>query len=114
MIVSLVAHGHTLLGEAFPAFRVDAHARRIVGRLGIVTKDPPHVVEQFGRRQHHGWISELVEAVEEELSVLVALGGGAGQPFLGLFTILLHIPAQEIQLAQGVLGKLISLFSRSS
>ena len=114
MIVSLVAHGHALFGETLPAFGVDADAVGIVGRLGIITEDPAHVMEQFGRCQHDGRISELVEAVEKELGVLITLGGGAGQPFLGLLTVLFHIPAKEIQLAQGVLGKLISLFSRSS
>lgn len=84
-----------------------------MGRCRIIPEDPAHVVEQFGCRQHHGRITELVEAVEEELSVLVALGGGAGEPISGLLPILLHIPAQEIQLSQCVLGKGISLFGSS-
>lgn len=66
-------------------------------------------MKQFGRRQQNGRISELIKAVQEELSILIALGGGTGQPSFGLFPILFHIPTQEIQLAQRVLGKLISL-----
>lgn len=85
-----------------------------MGRHRIVPEDPAHVVEQLGCRQHHGRITELVEAVEEELSVLVALGCGAGEPLSGLLPILPNIPAQEIQLSQCVLGKGIFLFGSSS
>ena len=67
------------------------------------------MVEQFGCRQHDGRISELVKAVEEELGVFIALNRGAGEPLPGLLPILFHIPAQEIQLSQSVLGERISL-----
>ena len=47
------------------------------------------------------------------MGVFIALSRGAGEPLPGLLPILLHIPAQEIQLAQGILGKGISLFGGS-
>lgn len=110
MIVSLVAHGHAFFRQTPAAFGVDTQTSWITRRHGIVPEYPAHVVEQLGCCQHHRWITELVEAVKEKSRVLVTLGGGAGQPFLGLLMILLYIMAQEVQLAQCVLGKLISLF----
>ncbi len=84
------------------------------GAVQNYPEDPAHVMEQFGCRQHHGRITELVEAVEEELGVLVALGSGAGKPLSGLLPILLHIPAQEVQFAQCILCELVSLFGGRS
>ena len=43
------------------------------------------------------------------MSIRIALGSGAGEPLPGLLPILFHIPAQEIQLSQSVLGERISL-----
>ena len=44
---------------------------------GVILKDPAHVVEQAGGRQHDGGRTEVVLPFQEELSVLVFLGGGA-------------------------------------
>ena len=68
-------------------------------------------MEQFACRQHNRRIPELVEAVEKESRILIALCRSSAQPFSGLLTIRRDIPPQEIQLAQGVLCKLISLIS---
>ena len=74
-MVCLVAYGHTFLHQACAPFGVNADSGRVMRRYRIIPEDPAHVMEQLGCRQHHGRITELVEAVEEELSVLVALGG---------------------------------------
>ncbi len=44
-------------------------------RYRIVPEDPAHVMEQLVAASMTDGSTELVEAVEEELSVLVALGG---------------------------------------
>ena len=46
----------------------------------MILKDPAHVVEKPGDRQHHrGW-AEIVSLLQKELSILISLGGGAAEP----------------------------------
>ena len=67
-------------------------------------KNAAHVVQQPRDGQHHCGRFQVVPAIQEELSVLVALGGGLGKPIVGLLTIL----SIQIQFAESVLGILVS------
>lgn len=111
MVVRLVTHSHTFLHKPSAAFGVDANPRRVAWRNGIALKYPAHMMEQLGCCQHNRRIPELVKAVEEKTCILITLCRSSDQPFSGLLMIWRDIPPQEIQLAQGVLRKLISLIS---
>ena len=112
MVIRLVAHGHTFLHKPSAAFGIDADPRRVTWWNGIALEYPAHVMEQCGCCQHDRRIPELVKAVEKKSCIRIALCRGSNQPFSGLLTIRRNIPPKEIQLAQGVLCKLISLIGR--
>ena len=65
------------------------------------------VVEEAGGSQHDRGRLQVVPAVQEELSVTVALGGGLGEPGVNLFLVM----SVQIQLAEGILSILVSDFS---
>ena len=65
LVVRLMTHGDLLLLDFSSEFSVDMKAGAGVGQ-GVVLKDPAHVVEQAGGRQHDGGRMEGVLPFEEE------------------------------------------------
>ena len=109
MVIRLVTHGDLLLPDFLKQLAVRSVAAWRAGRHGVVLKDPAHVVEQFcGREQHIGTMV-VMEVIQEELGVLISLGCGFPEPAVRLLSILSHILAGEVQLAQGVLSILVVL-----
>ncbi|MPN53494.1 hypothetical protein SDC9_201158 [bioreactor metagenome] len=79
---------------------------------GVVLKDTADLPQEMGGRQQCRGRSELVEPVKKKLCVLVALGGGLCQPPLRQRLILRHLPPQQVEFAQCVLGELVALLCR--
>ena len=79
MVIRLMAHGDLLLLDFSSKFAVDMEASARSGQRAIL-EDPAHVVEQAGGRQHGGGRTEVTLPFQEELSVLVSLGGRAAEP----------------------------------
>ena len=65
MVVRLMAHGDLLLLDFSSKFAVDMEASARSGQRAIL-KDPAHMVEQAGGRQHDGGRMEGVLPFEEE------------------------------------------------
>ena len=65
VVVRLMTHGDLLLLDFSSEFSVDMKAGAGVVQ-GVVLKDPAHVVEQAGGRQHDGGRMEGVLPFEEE------------------------------------------------
>ena len=63
---------------------------------GVILKDSAHMVEQVGGRQHNGGRTEGILPFQEELSVLVPLGGGPSEPVRRLGLILLHTLPHQV------------------
>ena len=66
------------------------------------------MVEQAGGRQHNGGRTEVTLPFQEELSVLVSLGGGAAEPVHRLGLVVSYALSCQVQLAQHILGILVS------
>ena len=75
MIIRLVAHGDLLLLDLPPELSIHLLTYWGGGRHGVVLKDPAHVIEQPRDRQHHRGRAEIVSLLQEELSILISLGG---------------------------------------
>ena len=73
----------------------------------VILKDPAHVVEQAGDRQHDGGWAEIVSLLQEELSILISLGGGTTKPRYCLGLVLWKPLPGQVQLTQHVLGVLV-------
>lgn len=80
----------------------------------MVSEDICHVAEQAGNAHHSTWLAELIQQVEKQLGVLVALGGGEGQPVFDKIFVLWHFPCHKIKLSQRVLSELIFGFCRTT
>ena len=72
VVVRLMTHGDLLLLDFSSKFAVDMEASARSGQRAIL-KDPAHVVEQAGGRQHDGGRMEAVLVLQKELRVLVSL-----------------------------------------
>ena len=83
MVIRFVAHSDFLFLNFSPELAVDMDASARSGQRAIL-EDPAHVVEQAGGRQHNGGRTEVTLPFQEELSVLVSLGGGAAEDLLRL------------------------------
>ena len=79
MVIRLVAHSNALLHEFLPALSVDVQPSSRPWE-GVILKDPAHVIEQPGDRQHHRGRAEVVSLLQKELSILISLGGGTAEP----------------------------------
>ena len=108
MVVRLVAHGDLLLLDLPPEFSIHLLARRDNERHGVVLEDPAHVIEQPGDRQHHRGRSEIVSLLQEELSILISLGGGTAEPRHRLSLVLWNPLSRQVQFAHRILGVLVS------
>ena len=107
MVIRLVAQGDFLLLDSPSEFAV--HMETGAGLWqGVVLKDPAHVVEQAGGRQHDGGRTEVILVFQEELCILVSLGGGTAEPVHRLSLVTGCSLSCQVQLAQHVLGILIS------
>ena len=111
VVIRLVAQGYFLLLDFSSEFSVDMETGAGLGQ-GVILKDPAHVVEQASGRQHDGGRTEVTLPFQEELSVLVPLGGGAAEPVHRLDLILLHTLPHQVQLTKHVLGILVVRFCR--
>ena len=80
----------------------------------IVRKNTAHVMQEPCPRQQNGGVFEAVHMVEEKLSVDVALRCREGKPADSGILVPCNVLAHQIQLAEGVLRILISLFSGGS
>ena len=78
----------------------------------MVLKDISHVVEQSGHGQNDRGRFEVIQALQEELCVGVALVCCPLQPVDGRVHVVGNAPPHEVQLAQHVLPKLISHLCR--
>ena len=103
----LVAHSNFLFLNFSPKFAVHLQAGAGPGQ-GVILEDSAHVVEQAGGRQHNGGRTEVTLPFQEELSVLVPLGGGAAEPDHRLSLVVSHALSCEVQLAQHILGILVA------
>ncbi len=74
----------------------------------MLLKDTPHVVEEPGSAGEQGW--QALRVVKEILGVWIALPCSQCEPVNGGLVILRDVLSQQVQLAQGILGKLVSLF----
>ena len=63
---------------------------------GVILKDPAHVVEQAGGRQHDGGRTEVILVFQEELCILVSLGGGTAEPVHRLGLVVSHTLSCEV------------------
>ena len=100
MVVWLVAQRDPLFPELLVALSVDVQAGTGLGQR-VVLKDPAHVVEQAGDRQHYGGRTDFILPLQEELGVLVS-----SNHCLGL--VVSHSLPCQVQLAQHVLGVLVA------
>ena len=107
MVVWLVAQRDPLFPELLVALSVDVQAGTGLGQR-VVLKDPAHVVEQAGDRQHYGGRTDFILPLQEELGVLVSLGGGTAEPNHCLGLVVSHSLPCQVQLAQHVLGVLVA------
>ena len=78
----------------------------------MILEDPAHVVEQAGDRQHDGGWTEATLPLQEELCVLVSLGGGTAEPHHRRCLILLHTLSSQVQFTQHILGVLVACLRR--
>ena len=108
MVIRLVAHRNLLLLDLPPELSIHLLARRDGGWHGVVLEDPAHVIEQPGDRQHHRGRVEIVSLLQEELSILISLGGGAAEPHHCLGLIPWLPLSRQAQLSQHVLSVLVS------
>ena len=74
MVVRLMPQGDFLLPELLAALAVDLDAAAGL-RQGVVLEDMRQAVEEPGYGQHNRGRAEVVLPFQEELRVLVALGG---------------------------------------
>ncbi len=100
-------HGDLLLPDFPPELAV--HRRpNAARRLGVpLLENPAHVAQQRGGRRKDG----AVHPVQKKPGALVPLSGRQLQPADGLPLILGEIPAQQVRLAQRVLGVLAPVLS---
>ena len=66
------------------------------------------MVEKLSDRQHHRRWAEIVFLLQEELSILISLGGRTAEPRHRLSLVLWNPLSRQAQLAQHVLGVLVS------
>ena len=76
VIVRLMSPSYFLLHDPCPELPVDLDAAMDRRRRCLVLEYPAHVVEEAGGSQHDRWRLQVIPAVQEELSVVIALGGG--------------------------------------
>ena len=74
MVVRFVAHGDLLFSELYQPLSVDPDSARDGKRRYLVLKNTAHMVKQSAHGQHDRG-GQVIPAVQEELSVLVALSG---------------------------------------
>ena len=74
MIIRLVAHGNLLFSELRQPLSVDWDPARDSRARYLLLEDTAHVVKQSAHGQHDRG-GQVIPAVQEELSVLVALSG---------------------------------------
>lgn len=77
VVIRLVAQSDFLLLDFSPEFSVDMKAGARSGQR-VVLKEPAHVVEQAGGRQHNGGRTKGVLSLQKELGVLVPPGRQSG------------------------------------
>ena len=108
MVIRLVAHSNLLLLNLPHEFSIHLLAYWDDGRHGGVLEYPSHVVEQLSDRQHDRGRAEIVLLLHKELGVWISLGGGTAEPHHRLGLILWKPLSRQAQLAQHVLGVLVS------
>ena len=111
MVIRLVAHSNALLHELLSALPVDVQSSPRPGQ-GMIFKDSAHVIEQPGDRQHHRGLVEIVSLLQEKLSMLISLDRGTAEPHHCLGLIPWKPLSRQAQLAQHVLGVLVSRLRR--
>ena len=81
MIVQAVPHSQLLLSELFHPLTVDLRPHRgsITGQ-GRFPEGLGHTVQEPGDGKHHRWLAHGAPAVQEKLSVLVALRSRPHEP----------------------------------
>ena len=107
-----MAHGDFLLPLPLAELAVDLISACARLGQGVVLKDTADLPQEMGGRQQYRGRAELIQPVEKELRILVALGGGQLEPLLGVCPVLGHTPPQQVELAQGVLGELVAPLCR--
>ena len=107
MVIRFVAHSDFLFLNLSPKFAVYLEAGA-GSRQGVILEDPAHVVEQAGDRQHDGGWTEATLPLQEELCVLVSLGGGTAEPVQRLGPVVNHSLPRQLYLAQHILGILVT------
>ena len=105
MVIRLVAHGDFLFPDLPPQLSVHVLSHRGGGRHRVVTKDLTQVVEQPGGRQEYIGPARLIEVLQKEAGVLVALFRRFIEIRPGLLPILLDILAGKVQFSYPALSR---------
>lgn len=100
-----------LLHELLPALPVDVQSGS-GSREGVILKDPAHVIEQPGNRQHDRGRAEVAAPLQEELGILIARLRRPGEPIRYSCSILVDSVSLQILFAQTVSGEMASVFRR--
>ena len=103
-----MAQGDALFLKLFQPLPVDLDTAGAGLGNGVVPEHPAHVMEQPGHRQHRRGRTVFLQVVQEILGILVTLLRRLAQPVYGLLLIVENLPTSKVQLAQHVLGVLIS------
>ena len=103
MVIRLVAKSNSLFPELRQPLAVDLHSGETGLWQGVVLKDISHVVEQSGHRQHDRRWLEVIQALQEELYVGVALVCCPVQPVDGRIHVVGNVSLHEVQLVHEIL-----------
>ena len=103
MVIRLVAKSNSLFPELPQPLAVDLHSSETGLWQGVVLKDISHVVEQSGHRQHDRRWLEVIQALQEELYVGVALVCCPVQPVDGCIHVVGNVSPHEVQLVHEIL-----------
>ena len=109
MVIWLVTQSDALLLQLLQPLAVDLDSTGTGLRNGVVLENPACVMEEPGYCQHDRGRTVFLQMVQEILRILVALLCGLGQPKDGPLLVAGNFFSGEEQLAQHVLGKLVSM-----
>lgn len=112
MVVGLMAHGDFLFLNSSAELAVCDGDPSDGRPLRPILKQPAQMVQELRGTGERRRAAKVVSVVKEVLGVLVALGGGQREPVNGGVAVLRDLFAQKIELAQRILGVVMSGFRR--
>ena len=106
-----MAHGNLLFPNPLAQLFIRKRDRSGRSLWRLLLKDPAHVAQEPGGTGEQGWPPKVIHVVKEILSILAALRRRQREPADGGVPVLRNLLAQQIELAQGILGVLVPPFS---